>query len=75
MLQPVSSEALSAETHVWCRVLETDMSSVQKDEEDEDDDLLLRIDTNAPFYSIFSCFCICLFASSFIIHPIPSVVR
>ena len=50
MLQPVSSEALSAETHVWCRVLETDMSSVQKDEEDEDDDLLLRIDTNAPFY-------------------------
>ena len=48
MLQPVSSEALSAETHVWCRVLETDMSSVQKDE--EDDDLLFRIDTNAPFY-------------------------
>ena len=47
MLQPVSSEALSAETHVWCRVLETDMSSVQKD---EDDDLLFRIDTNAPFY-------------------------
>ena len=46
MLQPVSSEALSAETHVWCRVLETDMSSVQKDE--EDDDLLLCIDTNAP---------------------------